>query len=73
MKKLWIALTILGIIMFILCAGLSASIYRWQMLQASRNETFSYGSAFALMFSILLAFAGVVIALFAGYKLLKGD
>jgi hypothetical protein len=68
MRKLWVALVVIGIVLFFLFTYMTALTYHRQMVQTSMNEGVTYGSIVTLGVYVLLAFAGIVIAFFAGYK-----
>ena len=72
MKKWWIALTVVGVILFITFTIKSGLTYH-QMFQASEGENVSDRPTSELVAYILWAFIGVGCALFGGYKAYKSD
>jgi hypothetical protein len=73
MKRLWVAIAVIGVALFFVFMYMSALTYHNQMVQTSAHEVVTYGSIVALGVYVLLAFISIAIAFFAGYKILKGD
>jgi hypothetical protein len=73
MKKWWIALCIIGVILFFGFTYAVGQEYHQQMLKASEDETVSYGSIFTLVIYLWVAIISLGLAIFGGYKACKAN